>query len=102
MPMLTTSVIRFPETPFHAPLLTRSVNWRMWSSTPLTNGITSWPSTMIGRFERFRSAMWSTALFSVTLIFSPLNILSVQPGRSACLARSRRSCIVCSVMRFFE
>ena len=46
--------------------------------------MTSSPSTMIGRFERLRSATCSTARSSVMLIFSPANIRSRQPSTSAC------------------
>ena len=45
MPMLTTSVIRLPVWPFHAPLRTASVKARILASTALTSGITSLPST---------------------------------------------------------
>src|SRR5437764_413672 len=54
----------------------------MWVRTALTSGITSLPSTQIGRFERLRSATCRTARCSVLLIFWPPNILSVQPFRS--------------------
>ena len=41
----------------------------MCASTALTSGMTSLPSTRIGRLERLRRAMWRTARFSVMLIF---------------------------------
>jgi len=41
--------------------------------TLLTSGITSWPSTTIGLFDRLRKAICNTGRFSVTLIRSPLN-----------------------------
>ncbi len=46
----------------------------IFSSTALTSGITSLPSTKIGVLLRLRSATCSTARFSVRLIFSPENI----------------------------
>ena len=70
---------------------TAVLNRRICASTPLTAGITSFPSTRIGRFDRFRSATWRTALRSVVLIFSPGNIFSTHPGRSACRASPRVS-----------
>ena len=54
-----------------APERIASENSPMCSSTALTSGMTSLPSTRIGRLDRFRSAMCSTARFSVMLIFSP-------------------------------
>ena len=100
MPMFTTSVIGLPVYPVHAPLRTASVNSRMCFSTAFTSGMTSLPSTRIGRFERFRRATCSTARSSVVLIFWPVNIFSVHPLRSACVARLRSSRIVSSVTRF--
>ena len=39
--------------------------------------LTSFPSTIIGVFERFRRAICKTALFSVKLILSPANIAAL-------------------------
>ena len=54
MPMFTTSVIAWPEYPFHFPARIASQNSRMCFSTAFTSGITSFPSTKIGLFDRFR------------------------------------------------
>ena len=81
MPMLTTSVIVLPVWPFHSPAAD-AVGERahLARARALTSGITSLPSTRIGRFDRLRSATCSTARSSVTLIFSPANIRSRQPS----------------------
>ena len=74
----------------------------MRSSTACTPGTTLSPSTTIEAPRGARSATWSTARFSVMLIFSPLNIASrrsATPASSAS-AISRRS--VSSVTRFLE
>ena len=65
----------------------------MRASTPFTSGITSLPSTTIGRPERLRRATWSTARSSVVLIFCPSNIIARQFSTSAWRASSsnRRS-----------
>jgi hypothetical protein len=102
IPMLTTSVIDLPVWPFHAPLRTRSVKSRIFASTALTWGMTSAPSTRIGRFERLRSATCSTARCSVTLILSPENIRSRQPATSACSASASSSRQVSSVARCLD
>jgi hypothetical protein len=102
MPMLTKSVIGLPVYPTHAPDRTACENSRMCSSTRFTSGITSFPSTRIGRFDRLRSAMCSTARFSVMLIFSPENIFRVQPATSRSAASSCSSPSVSPVIRFFE
>ena len=83
MPMLTTSVMRWPVWPRQAPLRTCSTNVPMRASTPATSGITSVPSTMTGRPERLRRATWSTARCSVWLIFWPSNIIARQFSTSA-------------------
>jgi hypothetical protein len=70
--------------------------------TACTAGTTFSPSTRTTASAGARSATCSTARFSVTLIFSPLNIASIfarSPHASAS-ATSRR--IVSSVTRFFE
>ena len=48
MPMLTTSVMRWPVWPRQAPSRTALDEAAIRSSTPLTSGITSLPSTRIG------------------------------------------------------
>src|SRR6266545_4164092 len=73
MPMFTTSVIVLPVWPFHTPLRRRSVKSRIFASTALTTGTTSWPSTTIAhasrdiRSKRFescanRSRMWTLSI----------------------------------------
>ena len=47
----------------------------------MTSGITSAPSTAIGRLDRLRSATCSTARCSVLLILPPVNIASIAPAR---------------------
>jgi hypothetical protein len=83
MPMLTTSVIRCPVKPRQEPSRTAATNRPIRSSTPSTSGITSLPSTRIGRPERLRSATCSTARCSVWLIFAPSNIIARQFSTSA-------------------
>jgi hypothetical protein len=61
MPILTTSVMGLPVKPFQSPARTRSVKASHARSTALTSGITSAPSTRIGRLARLRSATCSTA-----------------------------------------
>ena len=102
MPMFTTSVMASSVCPRHLPERTRSVSARILSSTASTPGITSWSSTFTGSLSRLRRAVCSTARPSVWLIFSPLNMRSIQPGRSACSASSTSSAMVCSVTRFLE
>ena len=81
MPMLMTFLMRLPVWPFHSPLRTRLENSAILSSTAWTSGTTFFPSTrMVAPFGA-RKATCSTARFSVTLIFSPLNIASIFPRR---------------------
>ncbi len=77
-------------------------NSSMCFSTRLTSGITSLPSTRMGRLERLRSAICSTARFSVMLIFTPENIFLAQPATSRSAASARSSVSVSSVIRFLE
>ena len=51
MPILTTSVMAFPENPFQFPEIISLQNCPMWSKTALTSVITSLPSTKIGLFD---------------------------------------------------
>ena len=102
MPMLTTSVMRRPSWPFQAPSRTAWAKPAIRSRTPRTSGMTSTPSTMTGRSERLRSAVWSTARFSVVLIFSPANMRSRQPSTSCRRARSSSIPMVSGVIRFLE
>jgi hypothetical protein len=67
---------RLPVWPSHSPLRTRSVNARIFASTALTAGITSSPSTWMGRFERLRSATCSTARPSVELLGTREHLLA--------------------------
>ncbi len=71
MPMLTTSVIFLPVAPFASPERTASENFAIASSTACTSGTTSCPSTSTFAPFGWRSAVCSTARFSVMLIFSP-------------------------------
>ena len=70
------SVIVSPVWPRQSPPLTASLKTRICSSTASTSGMTSRPSTMTGVPARFLSAVCSTALPSVALIFSPSSIAS--------------------------
>ena len=54
MPMLTMSVMVSPVAPRQAPPRTCSEKTRIFSSTALTSGMTSAPSTRTGRPERLR------------------------------------------------
>ena len=65
-------------------------------------GTTSTPSTSIRSFAGARSATWSTARCSVTLILAPLNIASMRSARRHSSASRSSSAIVSSVTRFFE
>mmetsp|Transcript_11067 Transcript_11067/g.37682 ORF Transcript_11067/g.37682 Transcript_11067/m.37682 type:complete len:209 (-) Transcript_11067:184-810(-) len=102
MPMLTTSAIPLPVYPSHWPSRTALTNTFIRSSTSLTSGITSLPSTRMGVLERLRRATWSTARFSVVLIFSPANMRLAQPATSASAASARSSFIVSASTMFLE
>ena len=78
MPILITLRIFLPVWPFQAPLRTRSAKAAILSSTAWTSGTTFLPSTRIEASRGARSATWSTARFSETLIFSPLNMASMR------------------------
>ena len=96
MPMLTTLRIGLPVWPVQAPLRTCSENAAMRSSTSSTSG------RAYGEPAGARSATWSTARSSVTLMCSPANIASIRSRRPHSSARRTSSSIVASVIRFFE
>ena len=102
MPRLMTVVTGWPVCPRQAPERTRSLKSRIFPRTEFTSGMTSRPSTITGRFDRLRSAVCSTARFSVRLILSPANMRSIQPRRSASSARRASSAIVSSVTNCLE
>ena len=102
MPMLTTFRMRLPVWPFHSPLRTRSAKPAILSRTACTSGTTFLPSTTIEASRGARSATWSTARFSVTLIFSPRNMASIRARSPDSSASWTSSPIVSSVTRFFE
>ena len=100
--MLTTSVKTFPVNPFFSPERMASEKVLIFFREAFTSGITSSPSTMVGRLERLRSAVWRTARPSVIFIFSPENILSIDSDRPHSAASSENNIKVSSVIRFFE
>ena len=102
MPMFTTSVMRWPVYPCHVPDRTASLNPRMAARTRTTSPITSWPSTSMGRSAGRRSATWSTARFSVVLIFSPRNMAAIFSSSPASRASANRQARVSSTMRCLE
>ena len=102
MPTLTMFLIRLPVWPFHSPPRTRSQKAAILSRTSWTAGTTFLPSTVIVSPSGARRATCNTARFSVTLIFSPLNIALIRPPRSQSCASWSRSWSVWSVTRFFE
>jgi hypothetical protein len=85
------------------PLRTASVNWRIFASTALTCGITSRRRRGWGGCERLRSATWSTARSSVSLILSrPANMRSRHALTWACWASDDRRAMVSSVTRCLD
>ncbi len=88
MPTLTTLRIGLPVWPVHSPERTRSAKALMRSSVSCTCLTTSTPSTISERSRGIRSATWSTARSSETLMCSPANIAS----RRSSTPRSRASC----------
>ena len=96
MPMFTTFRIGLPVWPVQAPLRTCSENAAIRSSTSCTS------ARAYGDPSGARSATWSTARSSVTLMCSPANIASIRPRRPHSSARRTSSSTVVSVMRFFE
>ena len=103
MPMLMTLRIGLPVCPFHSPLRTLVGEAAMRSSTSWTSGTTSSPSTTIDASRGMRSATWSTARSSVTLM-----LLAAEHRLDACAQaallgqRSEQARSVSSVTRFFE
>ena len=103
MPMLTTYLMRLPVKPFHLPCRTRSEKSPICARTARTSGITSLPSTKTCAFgSQFRRAVCRTARFSVTLIFSPVNIFSISALRFDASASFTSAFITDLSMRFFE
>ena len=89
--MFTMLRICRPVNPFHAPSRTAVEKARMRSSTSCTSGTTFTPSTTIDASRGARSAVCSTARFSVTLIFSPANIARVRSESPHSRASAMRS-----------
>ena len=79
MPILTTCSIFLPVDPCHDPSCIESQKVFMRASTSRTSGMTSMPSTCIGRSDWFRSATCITARCSVVLMGSPANMASRMP-----------------------
>jgi hypothetical protein len=100
--MLMTLRMALPVKPVQAPLRTREEKSAMRSSTACTAGTTSSPSTVMRWPRGARSATWSTARRSVTLILSPANMASMRRLRPASVARSSSRRSVSSVTRCFE
>ena len=97
MPMLTTVRIRSPgDARSTRPSAPARRTRRPAPSTSCTSATTSWPSTSSRRPPGSRSAVWSTARSSVTLMCSPANIASrrsVEPdlvGQRRAGRRARR------------
>ena len=74
----------------------------MRSSVSCTSLTTSTPSTTSERLRGIRSATWSTARSSETLMCSPANIASRRSSTPRSRASSPSSSSVSSVIRFFE
>ena len=71
MPMLTTCLNFSPDADRTSPLRTASAKSSMRSRSRAIRGRTSWPSTSKASVELERSAVWSTARPSVSLIAAP-------------------------------
>ena len=102
MPMFTMLRMGRPVWPVHAPDRTCSAKSAMRSRTSCTSGTTSTPSTTIDSAAGARSATWSTARSSVTLIFSPANMASRRSSTPARRARAISRSIVSAVSRCLE
>ncbi len=100
MPMLTTSVKRAPLAPVMRPSCTPVTNSRIFASSRRTSGMTSCPSTTIGRSERLRSAMCMAARRSVLFTSSPANSASMRSGSLQSRASASSSSIVFRVRRW--
>ena len=105
MPMLTMLRIGLPVCPFHAPPRTRFGEVRHPVEHGVHSGTTFLPSTRIDASRGARSATWSTARFSETLIFSPRNMASMRARRPQSSARrmsSAQSLVGDPVLRVIE
>ena len=102
MPILITLRMRLPVWPVQAPVRTLSEKAAIRSRTAWTSGPTSLPSIKICSPRGALSATCPTARCSLTLIFSPANILSRNCVTPRASARASKSRIVSSVTRFFE
>jgi len=102
MPMLTMLVSFLPVAPLNAPLRTASENSFIFACTRRISGITSTPSTVTGLPEKLRSAVCSTARFSVTLIFLPVNISSIRSFKLCSRARLNSASSTPASKRFLE
>ena len=65
-------------------------------------GTTSKPSTLIFSFPSVRIAVCKTALFSVSLIMSPLNCLEIASSKPHSFAKSKSKFSVVLSILFFE
>ena len=102
MPTLTTLRIGLPVCPVHSPERTRSQKSPIRSSVSWTSLTTSTPSTISERSRGIRSATWSTARSSETLMCSPANIASRRSSTPRSRASSPSRITVSSVIRFLE
>ena len=84
------------------PSCTPVTNSRIFASSARTSGITSRPSTVIGRSERLRSAMCSAARRSVWLTASPANSAWMRSSRPQSRASASSRSIVLGVRRWRE
>ena len=102
MPMLTTVRIRLPVWPRQAPLRTALAKRSMRPRTSCTSGTMLRPSTLITAPAGARSAMCSTARFSVRLIASPANMALRWFATPHSAARSKSASMMAPSTRFFE
>ncbi len=98
MPMLITLRMGLPVWPVHSPERTRSAKPAILSSTACTCGTTFSPSTSITASRGARSAVCSTARFSVRLILSPRNMASRSANTPVAVASSWSRARVSSVI----
>ncbi len=91
IPMFTTVRIGRPVWPVQRPHRTSSANAAMRSSTAWTSGTTSRPPVRMTVPRGARSATWSTARSSVTLMRSPANIAARRDANPDCPRSARRS-----------
>ena len=102
IPIFTMSVTGFPEKPSHFLFETLSAKAFILFWTRLMSCLMSRSSRKSGSSEKLRRAVWRTARFSVSFIFSPLNIASIPSFKPASSARPKRVFITSSSTRFFE